>query len=499
MSTQKKLIDLQERRKSIMEGEIESVKQQKDAGKLTARERLAYLFDEGTFVEIGAFVKQRPTELDEATYQAAAEAVVTGYGAVDGKLVYAYAQDATVLGGALGEMHAKKIEKIIDMAIKMGAPVVSVFDSNGARLKEGVDAMWGYSSVIAKTVEASGVVPQISVVAGLCSGGSALICANSDFTIMTKNAQMFLTAPVILKAALGQDTAEVGTAQGALKAGNVHFIAEDDSEAIAAAKQVLSYLPSNNLDGSSIFESDDANRVSEMLNTILDEAYSMESIINEVTDLGSFLPCQNGYGEGVITGLARLNGEPVGIIANNGDICALCASKAARFIQVCDSFNIPVITFTDVTGFAMSAQEETGGNIRAIARLSSAYAAATCPKVNVIVKNAIASGAVVMTVSSDVILAWPTAQIGPLPADTATEILYNDEIAKAEGDPSEKRAELAQKYRDVICAPYEAAKRGYIDDIISPDTTRQYLIAALSMLSSKRVSGPAKKHTDMPF
>lgn len=497
MSAKMKLDDLQALRSAIeMGGGADEIKKQQQAGKMTARERLAALFDEGSFIEVGAFVKQRPTELDGAGVDANAEGVVTGYGAIDGRLCYAYAQDATVIGGALGEMHAAKIVKIIDMAVKMGAPVVAILDSNGARLAEGVDALQGYANIAAATSLASGVVPQVAVVAGLCAGGNAMIAANNDFVIMTEKAEMFLTAPVVLKAALGQDSTGVGTAAANAESGNVHLVAADDAQAIAMAKQLLLYLPSNNLEMAPVLETgDDINRMIPELNDIVSDAETnMEAIVTRVVDAGSYLEISKAHGTHVITALARLNGDAVGIVANTGVMCSECAKKVARFVGVCDSFNIPVVTFTDLAGFAMSVAEEKNGNVRAMAQLMGAYAAATCPKVNVIVKKAIGSAYAVMTTGSDVVMAWPTAEVGVMEASAAVTILDNDKIKEGAD-----KAALIEEYKNVLAAPYEAAKRGYIDDVIEPDSTRPRVIASLLMLQSKRVNLPSKKHANLPL
>ncbi|MGI6030598.1 MAG: acyl-CoA carboxylase subunit beta [Eubacteriales bacterium] len=496
MSAKMKLDDLQALRSAIeMGGGADEIKKQQQAGKMTARERLAALFDEGSFIEVGAFVKQRPTELDQAV-EVSAEGVVTGYGAIDGRLCYAYAQDATVIGGALGEMHAAKITKIIDMAVKMGAPVVAVLDSNGARLAEGVDALQGYANIAAATAVASGVVPQIAVVAGLCAGGSAMIAANNDFVIMTEKAEMFLSAPVVLKAALGQDSTGVGTAQANAASGNVHLVAADDAQAIAMAKQLLLYLPSNNLEMAPVMENgDDINRMIPELNEMVtDEDTNMEAIITRVVDAGTYVELQKDYGTNVITAFARMNGDAVGIVANKGVMCSACAKKAARFVSVCDSYNIPVVTFTDLAGYAMSVEEENAGNVRAMGQLMGAYAAATCAKVNVIVKKAIGSAYAVMTAGSDVVMAWPTAEVGVMEAAAAVTILDNEKIKEGAD-----KAALIEEYKNVLAAPYEAAKRGYIDDVIEPDSTRPRVIASLLMLQSKRVNLPSKKHTNLPL
>ena len=496
MSAQNKLLELSERRAKIISGDENGVLRQKDKGKLTARERLVQLFDEGSFVEIGAFVTQRPTEY--SSDKDAPEAVVTGYGAVDGRLVYAFAQDNAENSGAVGEMHAKKMVKTIELAVKTGAPVMMLFDSDGARLNEGVDALWGYTSVLEKMAAASGVVPLISVVMGLCSGAGALISGGCDVTVMTKNAQMFLTAPIILKSAFSEDVDGLASAEGAMAAGNIHFIAQDDLDALNQARNLLSYLPSNNLEAVGTVETDNPDRTSEAFNGLDEITGNLPYIVSETVDAGTLLIAQAGYADEMLTGFARLNGEAVGVIANNGDLSAIGAMKASRHIALCDSFHLPIITFIDVENFRMQAKEEAIGNVRALSRLAGAYVRATSPKVCTIVGRAFGSAAVAMTAGSDITYAWPGAAIGLLPAPTAAEVLYR-ETMNTDGDLAANRAALEQNYINDVCAPYAAAKRGYIDDIIEPATTRQYLAAALSILSGKRVTSPARKHANMPL
>ncbi len=499
MNAEKKLSELKKRQNEIVQGNADLIAKQQKDGKLTARDRLANLFDEGTFIEIGAFVNQRPTEFGAAV-DAKAEGVVTGYGAVDGRLTYAYAQDVTVLGGAISEMHSAKIVKIIDMAIKMGAPVVSLLESNGARLLEGVDSLAGYGKIAAVMAKASGVIPQIAVVCGLCSGGNALVAATADFVVMTKKAELFLNAPIVIKNAIGDKADDIGTAKASAENGNAHFVVEDDSAAIACAKELLFFLPSNNLEISPVVEtSDDINRFNDELNNVVtDENTNIRTIITTIVDDGAFCEVQSEFAKTIITGFARMGGESVAIIANNGELCYNCSTKAARFINLCDSFNIPVITLTDVDGYKITACQEKKGNIRAIARLMGAYASATCPKINVIVKNAFGSAYAVMGTDSDVTFAYPTATIGVMKPDAAVTILMSDKL-KGEKDPAAKRAELEAEYKDVLCAPYEAAKRGYVDDVIEPASTRVRVMASLMMLQSKRVTNPSKKHTNMPL
>jgi acetyl-CoA carboxylase carboxyltransferase component len=498
MSLQSKLVDLQNRRQLIEQGGgAELVKKQHDAGRMTARERLSAFFDEGSFIEIGAFVKQRPTEFSCLAADAAAEGVITGYGGVDGRLVYAFAQDITAMDGALSEMHARKIERLYDLALKMGAPVVGIFDSNGGRVAEGIDVLAGYSSIIKKSVDASGVIPQLAVVAGVCAGSAAFIAANFDFTVITEEASMFLTPPVVLKAAIGENIENVGNAAGAVENGNAHFSCKDDKEALGLTRYLLSYLPNNNMETAIAQTGEDFERITPELNEIDNSnEENVRYIISSVADTDSFLEIQKDFASTMIIGFARIGGETVGVVANCGTLCAGCTTKSARFISLCDSFNIPIITFSGCEGFEMSAKQEKK-QIRSIAHYISAYAGATVPKVNVICGPIYGGVYSAMLTGSDIIYAWPQVSIGYMKPDAAVTILNNEDLAKA-ADPISYRAELEAKYKDILTSPYETAKRGYIDDIIEPAATRPYVASALEMLSSKREVKPQKKHGNMP-
>lgn len=511
-----KLNDLQKKRFAIEQaGGEEKIKKQHDAGKKTARERIALLFDEGSFIEVDAFVTHRCKEFNMTENEAPGEGVVTGYGTIDGRLVYAYSQDFTVFGGAIGEMHAAKICKILDMALKMGAPVIGMCDSGGARIQEGVDALKGFGDIFYRTARLSGVVPQISVILGPCAGGAVFTPAMTDFVVMAdKTAQMFVTGPSVTRGVTGVDVTaeELGSAEAhASKSGVAGIHCKTEEECIAQVKLLLSYLPSNNLESVPMVScTDDLNRVSAALDSIVPEdgetAYSMKSIIAEVMDNGEFVEIFAEYATNIITGLARLNGSTVGVMANNpeamsGMLDCDASEKGARFVRFCDSFNIPVVTFTDVPGYLPGVEQEHGGLVRHGAKLLYAFAEATVPKVNVIVRKAYGGAYITMNskhTGADMVFAWPTAEIAVVPSDTAANIVFKNDIA-ASDDPMTTRVQKIAEYKEKVTNPYIAASRGYVDDVIEPNSTRQRLVSALEMLMSKRESGPAKKHGNMPL
>lgn len=511
-----KLNDLQNKRFTIEQGGgEEKVKKQHDAGKKTARERIALLFDEGSFVEVDAFVTHRCKEFNMADNDAPGEGVVTGYGTIDGRLVYAYSQDFTVIGGSIGEMHAAKICKIMDMALKMGAPVIGMCDSGGARIQEGVDALKGFGDIFYRTAKLSGVVPQISVVLGPCAGGAVFSPAMTDFVVMAdKTSQMFLTGPSVIKGVTGEDVSleELGGAEvHAAKSGVSAIRCKTEEECLAQVKLLLSYLPSNNLETAPMYDcTDDLNRVSETLNSIVPEdgntSYNMKSVIAEVADNGEFVEMFPEYAANLITGFARMNGSTVGILANQPEVMSgvldcNSSEKGARFVRFCDSFNIPVITFTDVPGYLPGTEQEYNGVIRHGAKLFYAFAEATVPKINVIVRKAYGGAYIAMNskhIGADMVFAWPTAEIAVMGPDGAANIIFKNDIA-ASNDPMATRTEKIAEYTEKFANPYVAASRGYVDDVIEPDSTRPRLISALEMLMSKRESGPAKKHGNIPL
>lgn len=515
MGTVDKLTELQYRRNVIEQGGGEAkIKKQHDSNKLTARERINALLDEGSFIEIDAFVTHRCHEFGMEAVDAPAEGVVTGYGTVDGRLTYVYAQDFTVVGGSLGEMHAKKICKVMDMAAKMGAPVIGMNDSGGARIQEGVDALAGFGEIFIRNTHYSGVIPQISVIMGPCAGGAVYSPAITDFIFMVdKTSKMFITGPQVVKSVTGEDvTAEDlgGSKVHAEKSGVAHFTAASDEECIAQIRTLLSYLPQNNLEEAPYTTPvDPINRLSEKLTTIVpdepNKAYDVKEVIAEIVDTGSFFEVQAGFAPNIVIGFARFNGNSVGIVANQpkvkaGSLDMDSSDKAARFVRFCDSFNIPLVTITDVPGYFPGKDQEQGGIIRHGAKLLYAYSEATVPKINVITRKAYGGAYIAMSskhIGADIVMAWPTAEIAVMGPDGAANIIFKKDIANS-ADPITTRAEKIQEYSNKFASPFVAAQRGYIDDIIEPDSTRPRIIAALEMLESKRETRPAKKHGNLP-
>ncbi len=515
MGTVDKLTELQYRRQTIENGGGEAkIKKQHDSGKMTARERIKMLMDEGSFVEIDAFVTHRCSDFGMDCVEAPGEGVVTGYGTVDGRLVYAYAQDFTVIGGSLGEMHAKKICKVMDMAAKMGAPIIGLNDSGGARIQEGIDALSGFGEIFFRNTCNSGVIPQISVIMGPCAGGAVYSPAITDFIFMVdKTSQMFITGPQVIKSVTGEDVTsnDLGGAQvHTSKSGVAHFAAKTEEECIAQIRRLLSFLPSNNLEETPyIAPSDDINRLSEKLTTIVpdeaNKAYDIKDVIAEIVDNGDFMEVHADFAQNIVVGFARMNGGTVGIVANQpkvmaGSLDIDSSDKAARFVRFCDSFNIPLVTLTDVPGYFPGVEQEQGGIIRHGAKLLYAYCEATVPKINVIIRKAYGGAYIAMSskhVGADIVMAWPTAEIAVMGPDGAANIIFKDDI-KNSVDPIRTRAEKINEYRNRFASPYVAAARGYVDDVIEPDSTRPRIIAALEMLASKRESRPAKKHGNLP-
>lgn len=515
MGTVDKLTELQYRRSKIENGGgTAKIKKQHDANKLTARERINALMDAGSFVEIDAFVSHRCTEFGMDAVEAPGEGVVTGYGTVDGRLVYVYSQDFTVVGGSLGEMHAKKICKVMDMASKMGAPIIGMNDSGGARIQEGIDALSGFGEIFYRNTINSGVIPQISVIMGPCAGGAVYSPAITDFIFMVDNtSKMFITGPQVIESVTGEKVSaeELGGSRvHASKSGVCHFTASNDEECIAQIRELLSYLPSNNLEEAPYeTPTDPINRLSEKLTTIVpdnpNKAYDVKEVIAEIVDNGKFIEVQKEFATNIVVGYARMNGMSVGIVANQpkvkaGSLDCDASDKAARFIRTCDSFNIPIITLTDTPGYFPGVDQEHGGIIRHGAKLLYAYSEATVPKINVIIRKAYGGAYIAMSskhLDTDVVMAWPTAEIAVMGPEGATNIIFKNDIAQSD-DPITTRADKIQEYRNKFATPFVAAERGYVDDVIEPDSTRPRIIAALEMLSSKRDSRPAKKHGNLP-
>ncbi len=511
-----KLDELQQKRAVITQGGgAERIKKQHDAGKKTARERMDMLFDEGSFVEIDAFVTHRSNEFDMPNTQAPGEGVVVGYGTVDGRLVYAYAQDFTVIGGSLGEMHAAKICKVMDMAVKMGAPIIGINDSGGARIQEGLDALKGFGDIFYRNTMSSGVVPQISMILGPCAGGAVYSPAICDFVFMVdKTSQMFITGPEVVKSVTGEEVSfdELGGAEThASKSGVASVRCANEEECFAQVKALLAYLPSNNLELAPVYEcTDDLNRLSETLTNLIPEdankAYDMKNVINEIVDNGSFYELFQSFAQNIIVGFARMNGATVGIVANQpkvmaGSLDVNSSDKAARFVRFCDSFNIPLITFTDVPGYLPGVTQEHDGIIRHGAKLLYAFSEASVPKINVVVRKAYGGAYIAMNskhLGADMVFAWPTAEIAVMGPSGAANIIFRKDI-KAAADPIAERQAKIQEYTEKFANPYVAAARGYVDDVIEPDSTRPRIISALEMLLTKRETRPSKKHGNIPL
>ncbi|WP_235814699.1 acyl-CoA carboxylase subunit beta [Propionispora sp. 2/2-37] len=474
------------------------IKKQHAAGKLTARERLDRLLDSGTFVELDQFVAHRCTEFGMDQKDIPGEGVVTGYGLIDGRLVYVFAQDFTVIGGSLGEMHARKIVKVQDLALKMGAPLIGLNDSGGARIQEAVDALSGYGQIFYRNTLCSGVIPQISAIMGPCAGGAVYSPALTDFVYMVENTgQMFITGPQVIAAVTGE-TVTAEQLGGAMThnqlSGVAHFIAANDEDCLAQIRRLLSFLPSNNLD--------DPARPAEELNTFIpdnsNQPYDMKDIITNIVDDADFYEVQPYYATNLITAFARLNGKTVGIIANQPKVMAGCldtnaSDKAARFIRFCDAFHIPLLNLVDVPGFLPGTDQEYSGIIRHGAKMLFAYSEATVPKVTLVIRKAYGGSYLAMCsrdLGADQVIAWPSAEIAVMGPAGAANIIFK-------GDP-----DLANKtaaYIKNFSTPYQAAKRGFVDMVIQPSQTRITLINAFAMLASKRESRPAKRHGNIPL
>ncbi len=493
------------------------IKAQHDKGKLTARERLAILFDEDSFVEMDTFVKHRCSNFGMDKKELPGDGVVTGYGQVDGRLVFAFAQDFTVSGGSLGEYHAEKIVKVQEMALKMGAPVVGLQDSGGARVEEGVAALSGFGKIFRNNTISSGVIPQISVIMGPCAGGAVYSPAITDFVFMVdKTSQMFITGPEVIKTVTGESvTAEQlgGAMTHNTVSGVAHFVGKDDEETLLMVRELLSYMPSNNMENPPVYDcADDINRLIPELNDIIpdnpNKAYNMYDVIVKLADDGRIYDVMPHYAKNIITCFIRLDGATVGVIANQPNFGAGCldidaSDKAARFIRRCDAFNIPLLTIEDVPGFLPGTGQEYGGIIRHGAKMLYAYCEATVPKVTVILRKAYGGAYIGMCnkeLGADLVLAWPTAQIAVMGASGAVNIISSvkKEIREAE-DPEALKAEKIAEYEEKFNNPYIAAGLGYVDDVIEPATTRQRIISAFDMLRTKRESLPSKKHGNIPL
>ncbi len=496
-------------------GGVQRIEQQHAKGKLTARERLDLLLDKGSFRELDAFVVHRSHDFGLDKQRILGDGVVTGYGTVDNRLVFVYADDFTVFGGSLSEAHAEKICKVMDLAMKNGAPFIGLNDSGGARIQEGVVSLASYAEIFLRNTLASGVIPQISVIMGPCAGGAVYSPALMDFIIMVKGTSyMFVTGPEVVKAVTHEDVTfeELGGAYvHASTSGVAHFIADSEEDAFFILQKLLSFLPQNNLeDPPYVPPTDDPLRMDEELNDIIQDqpnrAYDMKEVIRRVVDDGYLLEVQEHFAQNIIVGFARLGGHSVGIVAQQPTVLAGvldidASTKAARFVRFCDCFNIPLVTFEDVPGFMPGISQEHGGIIRHGAKLLYAYAEATVPKLTVITRKSYGGAYCVMSpkaLRGDINLAWPTAEIAVMGPEAAVNIIFKREIAAAE-DPEAERERLVAEYRARFANPYVAAARGYLDDVIEPRETRPRLINALEMLQNKRDSNPPKKHGNIPL
>jgi propionyl-CoA carboxylase beta chain len=491
------------------------IDRQHEKGKLTARERIERFLDPGSFREVDQFVTHRTVGFGIEEQKYLSDSVVTGWGRVEGRLVYVFSQDFTVFGGSLGEVHAEKVCKIMDLAIKNGAPVVGLNDSGGARIQEGVVSLAAYAYVFLRNVMASGVVPQISAIMGPCAGGAVYSPAMTDFILMVKNTSfMHITGPDVIKAVTREEVTseELGGAMvHNTRSGVAHFAAEDEEDCIYQMRKLLSYVPQNNMEDPPFVPTEDpTDRMDEALDTLVpdnpNKPYNMKDVIRRVVDDGDFFEVQEHWAQNIIIGFARLGGFSVGIVAQQPMILAGVldidsSTKAARFVRFCDAFNIPIITFEDVPGFLPGVTQEHGGIIRNGAKLLYAYCEATVPKVTIITRKAYGGAYDVMSskhIRGDISYAWPTAEIAVMGPEGAVNIIFRHQIAGAE-DPEAERARLVQEYRDTFANPFVAAARGYIDDVIEPRETRPRLIEALHMLQNKRDTNPPKKHGNIPL
>lgn len=509
----KELIEL--RTQARLGGGEKAIEKQHERGKYTARERIEMLLDKGSFEEQDMFVKHRCTNFGQEKKSFLGDGVVTGYGTIGGRLVYVFAQDFTVFGGSLSETLALKICKVMDEAMKMGAPCIGINDSGGARIQEGINALAGYAEIFQRNIMASGVIPQISGIFGPCAGGAVYSPALTDFTLMMEGSSyMFLTGPKVVKTVTGEDVSQEalgGASVHSSKSGVTHFTASTEEEGIELLQKLMSFIPQNNLEEAPRVECTDAiDRMDDLLNEIIPDSpnkpYDMYEVIGSVIDNGEFLEVQKNYAKNIIIGFARFNGQSVGIIANQpkylaGVLDSNASRKAARFVRFCDAFNIPLVTLVDVPGFLPGTGQEYNGVILHGAKLLYAYGEATVPKVTVTLRKSYGGSHIVMSckqLRGDMNYAWPTAEIAVMGGAGAVEVLYAKE-AKAAADPAAFMAEKEAEYTKLFANPYNAAKYGYIDDVIEPRNTRFRIIRALEQLRTKKLTNPAKKHGNIPL
>ncbi|MYE27573.1 MAG: acyl-CoA carboxylase subunit beta [Chloroflexi bacterium] len=516
MTISPKIEQLRAKRDESQQGGGEArIQRQHDKGKKTARERLDILLDPGTFREVDAFVHHHNNKFGLERNRPLSDSVVTGWGTIDGRLVYVYSQDFTVMGGSLSEAHAAKIIKIMEMAVKVGAPVIGLNDSGGARIQEGVESLGGYADIFLQNTLASGVIPQISVIMGPCAGGAVYSPALTDFIIMVKDSSyMFITGPDVVKQVLNEDVTFEGLGGASVhgsKSGVCHFVADDETQALTMARELLSYLPQNNMeDPPALPSTDDPLRTESALDSIVPEnpnqPYDIKKVIELIVDDGHFFEVHEDFAANIVVGYARLGGTAVGIVANQPMVLAgvldINASvKAARFVRTCDAFNVPIITFVDVPGYLPGTDQEHNGIIMSGAKLLFAFCEATVPKLTVTTRKSYGGAYCVMSskhIRADLNIAWPTAEIAVMGPEGAVEIIYRRELQEAD-DPAARKQELAKEYRETFANPYIAASRGFIDDIIEPHNTRPRLINALQVFTNKRDENLPKKHGNIPL
>ena len=513
-TTEQKIEELNRKRDELqLGGGQERIDRQHAAGSLTARERIAALVDQDSFQESGIFARHRCTNFGMQKKPMPADGVVTGAASVGGRLVHLASQDFTVGGGSAGEMHSAKIVQMMQASLKTGSPFILVNDSGGARIQEGIDSLSGYGKIFYNNVMLSGVVPQISLICGSCAGGAAYSPALTDFIIQTRAARMFITGPSVIKAVTGEEvTAEElgGPAAQMNLSGVVHFVAEDDLDAVAICRLLLSFLPSNNLEDPPLHEAEEVILPDKRLNSIVPvdpkQSYDVREVIGHMVDHGDFMEVQEFFAQNIVIGLGRIQGRSVGIVANQPAVMAgvldiNASDKAARFIRFCNAFNIPLVTFVDVPGFLPGVEQEYGGIIRHGAKMLFAYSAATVPKITVVIRKAYGGAYLAMCskdLDADRVISLPTAEIAVMGAEGAVDVIFRNEIRSAK-DPDVKRQELISGYRESFSTPYAAASRLQVDDVIEPAETRRYLAMALDILHSKREFRPQKKHGLIPL
>ena len=493
-------------------GSERAVQRQHSRGKLTARERVDYLLDEGSFVELDMLARSRNPELDETPFT---DGVITGWGTIDGRKVFLFAQDFTVFGGALGEVFAEKVHKVMDMAASVGAPFIGLNDGAGARIQEGVVSLAMYGGIFLRNVNSSGVIPQISVIMGPCAGGAVYSPALTDFLFMVQETSyMFITGPDVVKSVTGEDVTqqELGGAMShATRSGVACYTSPDEKSCLDDVRYLLSFLPSNNMEEPPwVQPTDDPERTTPELVDVIpaspNQPYDMKRVITAVVDDGEFFEYHPRWGMNLVCGFARLDGHPVGIVGNQPQVLAgvldiACSEKGGRFVRTCDAFNIPLVTFVDVPGFLPGTEQEYGGIIRHGSKLLYAYCESTVPRIQVITRKAYGGAYVVMnskSIGADLAFAWPSAELAVMGPQPAVEIIYRRELAEAD-DPVARRTELVEEYTERHANPYEAAERGYIDDVIDPAITRPMLIKGLAMLRTKREELPKRKHGNVPL